>query len=141
MSKIMSMNTLNTQLIYSSMLAWNWCRELNKITWELDQKKKQLKNHKSLNNLLEQKWQSNVLEKHKNKIKIKNKKSTKNKKCSKNENTKKQNETLKAWSGTETGSFWKNQFDYGFQLFLELGLVLVPISIFLNDRTNGVIPT
>jgi hypothetical protein len=24
---------------------------------------------------------------------------------------------------------------------LELGLVLVPISIFLNDRTNGVIPT
>ncbi len=59
----------------------------------------------------------------------------------KNENMKKQNETLKAWNGTETGSFWRNQFDYGFQLFLELGLVLVPISIFLNDRTNGMIPT
>jgi hypothetical protein len=54
---------------------------------------------------------------------------------------KKQSETLKAWNGTETGSFWKNQFDYGFQLFLEQGLVLVPISIFLNYRTNGVIPT
>jgi hypothetical protein len=54
---------------------------------------------------------------------------------------KKKKKTLKAWSGTETQSFWKNQFDYGFQLFLELGLVLVPISIFLNDRTIRVIPT
>ncbi len=34
---------------------------------------------------------------------------------------KKQNETLKAWNGTEIGSFWKNQFDYGFQIILGTG--------------------
>jgi hypothetical protein len=54
---------------------------------------------------------------------------------------KKQNETLKARNGTETVSFWKNQFDYVVQLFLELGLVWVPISRILNERTKGGIAT
>jgi hypothetical protein len=37
--------------------------------------------------------------------------------------------------------FEKTNLIMVFKLFLELGLVLVPISIFLNHRTNGVIPT
>jgi hypothetical protein len=59
--------------------------------------------------------------------------------CLKNENIKKQNETLKALNGSEIDFFFKNQFDFNFQLVLELNPKFG--FIFFNHRFWGTIPT
>lgn len=74
---------------------------------------KQLENQESLGNVLEQKWENNMLEKH---TKIKSKKA----KRLKNENFLKKNETLKASSGIETKSFWKSKIWFQFQFSINL---------------------
>ncbi len=86
------------------MPTWSWCKDLKKITQEFEKNRKQLENHKSLNN---------VLEKHK---KTKSKRTM----CLKNENTKKQNETLKASNGIGIEFLQKNSI--WFQLSIGLGI-------------------
>jgi hypothetical protein len=55
MCKVISkkrMSTFKTQTYLACilMVAWSWCKELKKITQELETKRKQFENHKSLNN-------------------------------------------------------------------------------------------
>lgn len=80
-----------TYLVGSSMLAWSWYKEHKKITWELEQRKKKLENHKNLNN---------VLEKHeKNKLK--------ETMHLKNEKIQKKNKNLKSLNGSKIISIFE----------------------------------
>ncbi len=77
-----------------------------KLDQNLKEKKKKHENEESLGNVHEQKWESNMLEKHQ---KTNPKKAKRLK-----------NETLKPWNGILINCFWKSKIWFQFQFSINL---------------------
>jgi hypothetical protein len=103
------------------MLVWSWYKERKKITWELEQRKTNLK--------ITRTWT----------MCLKNTKEIKLKETMhlKNENITKKKETLKVWNGIKIITFLKNSIWFSFRIWVQFCFF---VMIILGPRGGGWFP-